>query len=449
MAPHKTLLAQLINEQNLSYEDVERKFLMAAAELREKPISVSQRQLGRWLSGASGPPRPAARRVLQHLFGVPMDRLMAPPASGGKGGASVAVVAASVPTLDNADQPTGSSPWDGGQNDVIKLAASRARNFGLIVGSTAMSREVTDQLYEDLRHLGSIYAKVPLSTILDDIVAAQDAVYGLLESRRSPGESRQLYFLAGVAGGMLAKASHDLAEPHAALTQARTAFLCAEQADHHGLMAWVRSLQSLISYWASRPAEAARYAKHAKDLATPGRGTSIVWAQLSEARALAAAGGLTEARKLIAYADDMRSSVTPDELDEIGGLFAFGPVKQLYYAGDALSWSVEGAAQAENFSSQAAEQYADRTHPEWAFGDQTGAEANLAISRLALGEPEGAREALESALSLPVAQRMNGVVLSIQRVGRALSESPHGREHTELRDEIESFCHIPMRALPR
>src|SRR5258708_1709360 len=81
-------------------------------------------------------------------------------------------------------------------------------------------------------------------------VEAQDLVFALLESRQRPEHLRQLYFLGGVTGGLLAKASHDLGNPHAALTQARTAFMCADNADHHGLRAWVRGLQSLVSYWA-------------------------------------------------------------------------------------------------------------------------------------------------------------------------------------------------------
>lgn len=41
-----------------------------------------------------------------------------------------------------------------------------------------------------------------------------------------------------------------LADPRAAMLQARTAFFCAEQADHNGLRAWLRGLRSLVAYWA-------------------------------------------------------------------------------------------------------------------------------------------------------------------------------------------------------
>jgi ATP/maltotriose-dependent transcriptional regulator MalT len=284
---------------------------------------------------------------------------------------------------------------------------------------------------------------------LGDLVSTQESVYGLLESRRSPNDSRQLYFLAGIAGGMLAKASHDLAEPHAALTHARTAFLCAEQADHSGLMTWIRSLQALIAYWAGRPAESARYARHAQELASSESGTAALWAHLSEARALASSGDRHAARQSIAKAESLRESASADELDEIGGLFTFGPVRQLYYAGDALSWINQDATEAADYSARAVTGYEDRQSEEWAFGDQAGAHANLAIARLALGEPEGAREALAPVLTLPTAQRMNGIVLSAQRVGRALVQAPQGRQQAELQDEIEEFCRVPLAALHR
>lgn len=445
MTLHKTLLAQLMSDRNLSQEDVERRFKAAGEELGEKSISVSPRQLGRWLAGTGGYPRPIARRVLEHLFEYPIGQLLAPPPLREARGPGVLGRLEYV--MHNAGSPT--RPPLFSETDLIKAAASRARHFGLAVGSAAMSQEMTDQLYEDLRHLGSVYSKVPLSDILSDLVSAQDSAYGLLESRRSPSQARQLYFLAGVASGMLAKASHDLAEPHAALTHARTAFLCAEQADHPGLMAWIRSLQSLITYWAGRPAESARYARHAKELATPGVGTAGLWAHLAEARALASGGDRNSARDLIATAENLRDSIRTDDLDAIGGLFTFGPVRQLYYAGDALSWLSVDADEAANYSTRAVAGYEDRHGEEWAFGDQAGAQTNLAIARLAMGEPEGAREALAPVLRLPSGQRMNGIVLSAQRVGRALVQLPPGRQQAELRDEIEEFCRVPLAALPR
>lgn len=446
MTTHRTLLAQLMSERNLSQEDVAKRFQLAAQELERRTVSISLRQLSRWISGEGGMPRPVGRRILEFMFGYPAEQLLAPP--------NVAAESTGAPArlvISRGSRDAGATASMPSHQDVglLRAAASRARDFGLVVGSMSMSPELPDQLYADLQRLGSVYPRVALSDILSDIVSTQEAIYQLLESQRSPNQARQLYFLAAVAGGMLAKASHDLAEPHAALTHARAAFLCAEHADHHGLMSWTRSLQALIAYWAGRPAESARYAAHARELATSGVGGASLWAYLSEARALAASGNREAARELIVQADHKRGSVVSDELDEIGGLFSFGPIRQLYYAGEALSWNAKDAVEAAGYSARAAEGYGDQGSPEWAFGDQAGAHANLAISRLNLGEAAGAREAISPLLRLPHSRRMNGIVLSAQRVGRVLAQSPGGRDHAELRDEIESFCRLPSSALPR
>jgi hypothetical protein len=46
---------------------------------------------------------------------------------------------------------------------------------------------------------------------------------------------------------LLAHVSQNLGDPGSAMAQARTALACAEQADHHGLFAWVRGTQALIA----------------------------------------------------------------------------------------------------------------------------------------------------------------------------------------------------------
>lgn len=64
-----------------------------------------------------------------------------------------------------------------------------------------------------------------------------------MEDKQKPTQTRDLYLLAGRVSGLLAKASQDLVRPHDAMTQARTMFVCADNADHHGLRAWARGLK--------------------------------------------------------------------------------------------------------------------------------------------------------------------------------------------------------------
>jgi len=169
--------------------------------------------------------------------------------------------------------------------DKNKLADLEVWHDPKMALSSATGAEVIDQLHDDVHRLAVAYPQQPLSHILADLVDTQDTIFTLLEQRQRPQHARQMYFLGSVVGGMLAKASHDLSEPHAAMAQARTAYLCADNADHDGLRAWLRGLQSLVSYWARRPQEAVRYAQSGGDFALRAGNTTAVWLPMNEARA--------------------------------------------------------------------------------------------------------------------------------------------------------------------
>lgn len=114
-----------------------------------------------------------------------------------------------------------------------------------------------------------------------------------------------------------------------------------------------------------------------------------------------------------------------------------------------LSWLPSEAEQAEHYSQLAVTEYADTSGPTWAFGDQAGSQCDLAISRIARGELEGAAEAVAPVLELSAEQRINGIITSVQHVHQALSRSAIAGSAGELRDQIEDFTHTPMSALPR
>ncbi|WP_305784970.1 XRE family transcriptional regulator [Symbioplanes lichenis] len=272
-----------------------------------------------------------------------------------------------------------------------------------------------------MQRLALAYPQRPLTELLGDLVETQDTLFTLLERRQSPQQARQLHFLASVTSGLLAKASHDLADPHAAMLQARTAVLCADQADHNGLRAWLRGLQSLVAYCSGRYAEAVRYAEMGSDFAFRSNGTTSVWLPVSAARAYAALGNGEKTISAIRAAEEAWSHVEPDEMDELGGICTFNQPRTLYYAADALAWLPSETEQAIGYASRAVNAYADPHEPSWAFGDQAGSHSDLAVARIASRDVEGAEEALSPVLSLEPSQRINGIVNSVQRVHQAVS----------------------------
>ena len=151
----------------------------------------------------------------------------------------------------------------------------------MTVGSENVGPETVELIVGEVTRLARAYPVSPLSAVLGDLTDLQEAVFRLLEARRVEADERSctcwpVYLLAGAVSGMLAKASHDLGNPQAATTLARTAFICAGNAGHDGLKAWARGIQSLIAYWAGRHRESARYAELGAEFAARVRGTSRV-----------------------------------------------------------------------------------------------------------------------------------------------------------------------------
>ncbi len=352
---------------------------------------------------------------------------------------------------DIGTEPDGSHETDRHQQkEMVTMAAHRARQFAMS-RQAALTTETIEQVYDDVRTLAVAYPKQPLSELLGSLTEVQDNLFTLLEQQQKPAQAQQLYLLAGVTSGLLGKAAHDLSVPHAAMTHARTAFVCAEQASHDGLRAWVRGLQSLFAYWAGRPRDALRHAQAGAAFAARSGGTAAVWLPLSEARAWAALRNVEETRNAIDRAERAADVSTTDDLDEIGGICTFFHARQAYYAADALNWLPTEAGSAEAFSAQAVDAYRDVTRPEWAFGDQAGSHTALALARIAQGDLDGATDAVVPVLGLLPEQRINGIVHSVQRLHEAIARSDLGADPAarDLQEEIETFTHTPASALPR
>jgi hypothetical protein len=178
-------------------------------------------------------------------------------------------------------------------------------------------------------------------------------------------------------------------------------------------------------------------------------GTTAVWLPVSAARAYAALGNAEQATAAIHRAEDAWDQVQPDEVDELGGICIFNQPRTLYYAADALAWLPDEAPPAQDYSTRAVEAYANTNDPAWAFGDQAGSHADLAIARIAGRDIEGAADALAPVLDLPTEQRINGVVHSVQRVHQSMTRAGLAGDAGDLVDGIEDFTHTPVREAKR
>ncbi|MFI6153973.1 hypothetical protein ACIBCA_14910 [Kitasatospora sp. NPDC051170] len=129
----------------------------------------------------------------------------------------------------------------------------------------------------------------------------------------------------------------------------------------------------------------------------------------------------------------------------------FPEPRQLYYVAEATVHLGEDPALGESQSEAAVAAYRTASEEEWAFGDEAGAQTDLALARLARGEIEGAAEAVRPVLDLPVEQRNFGITSSAQRVHAALPSGGRGAigGAADLREEIEAFTASPTSVLIR
>jgi hypothetical protein len=431
--PPQTRLEQVLRQRHWTVRAFLRHYREASGE------ELSERQAYRWIAGdLQKLPYPHARAALEHLFGEPVARLFGPPYGVGQ-----------VTHAERFAMPLRADvrpDWEG----VIAMAADRARDFLARIEVSNVGQGTLDQLVDDVRRLVTVYQRLPLESLLSEIADTQERAFTLLEGRQKPDQARDLYLLAGITSGLMAKASHDLGSPHDALTQVRTAHACADNAGHDGLRAWTRGLQALITYWSGRFTESVRYAELGAEAAERTRGTAAIWLLSGKARALSALGRLDEAHAAINQAGDLREGVQLDELDELGGLCTFSRPRQLYYAADALVWGGEPEAQhTERIATEALDAYDVAPAADRAFGDEAGTRCDLAVARLFRGEIDGAADALVPVLGLPPAQRIHGIVTSAEYVQRALLqvETPSPAV-TDLRGALEDFTATRL-SLPR
>ncbi|GAA1803088.1 hypothetical protein GCM10009682_26170 [Luedemannella flava] len=433
-----TLLARIVAASEQTQEEIVDGFVRCARQHGED-AALSLRTLRRWMAGdVRTRPRPAQRRVARIYWGRPMDELLAPPAR--------EVV---VPRPSDIGHVVDAAPATMTMERQMTMSARRAARFTAYAETHNVGAEAIEQLRHDVVGLANAYVREPLSTIMGDLIELQDVTFGFLEGRQKPTHTRDLYVLAGVVTGMVAKASQDLGRFHDAMTLARTMYVCADNADHLGLRAWARNLQSLIAYWAGRPQEAARYAQSGAELAAPLTGSVAAWLASSEARAWAQVGAVDEARTALARAASHREHHRADDLDDIGGLFVFPQAKQHYYAAGTFVYLDGLHADAATEAVQALDLYESGPAEERAFADEAGARAELALARIHAGQLEGVRDALDPVLGYDPELRIGGIVASVGRVhaalrDRRLRESAVARG---LRDEIESFSQLSAAAL--
>jgi hypothetical protein len=393
-------------------------------------LTISEKTFKRWLSGqVQTQPRPDVVRVLEALFDQPVGALFHGERE-----------PAAADTDSGADGPCAERR--------VHMAAQRALRFSALVLGNDLSSETVGALREEALRISLAYAVDPAPSLISDLADLQDIVFALTERNHSPDQSRELHFLAGVVSGLLAKASLDMASPRAALTQARTALLCAERAGHTELAAKIMSWQALTAYWAGWSRQAIDHARRGRALGTGGRVS--IFLPAVEARAHAGLGDHGAAMTALAAAEAAADRHQATDLDGFGGLFDFPHCRQAYFRAETFVLLAPGSAEAVRSADYAVAAMAQASPGERYFANEASAYAHQAVTRIASGNLDGALEALGPVLDLPPGRRNHDVVVSVMRAHRELTRAggsaSRGAART-VQEQIEHFARTGLRPL--
>lgn len=336
--------------------------------------------------------------------------------------------------------PTGREP----DNDITRSARESAYYHTNL--SNIGPAEV-DLLRDEVAQVARMFANAPRLAVFTRTRALRDHTFALLDRRLRAEEFTDLYVLAAATCGMLAEITHNLGHQAEAMAHARTGFVCADQAGHEGLLAWILGEQSVISYYDGRPAQAASLARRAQMHNTTD--SARAWLPALEARAAAALGDTETARHALSRVGSAREQVESDDLDDLGGIFGCILPRQHNITAEAKLRIGDGAAAVADARACIAG-YQDVPEQARAYDVEASAQINLALAHLTDGELDAAREVAQSAFATASQMPTYSVDHLFRRLHRRLT-APAIRESAtalELRDQIEDLLASRTSGLP-
>jgi hypothetical protein len=390
-------------------------------------LTVSEKTFKRWLGGqVRTQPRPDVARVLEALFEQPADSLFRPRPAG----ISEAAVTGAHRSAETQ----------------IRRAAERALKFSALILGDELRSDVIQHLQAEAARLSAATTRDPLPALITGLANLQDISLSLLHRQHRPDQLRELYMLAALASGLMAKASLDAGDHGSAMTQARTGFLCAQRAGHTGLAATITSWQALSAYWAGQPHQAVSYSQQAASLGA--RGYVSIFAPAMEARAHAVLGDRDATVRAITRVREAADQHRATELDAFGGIFVFAGYHQARFTSEAQVLLDPSSRAAATTADEAVAVMAATPPQDRYFVNDANTSALQAITRVAVGDLDAAQQSLAPVFELPADCHNHTTVLSLMRVHSHLraSASQSTGLARDLREQIERFARVGPRS---
>ena len=317
-----------------------------------------------------------------------------------------------------------------GRGDLLAATCVRSAELAEVT-RTSSGSEVLGWLDGTVRELATSYARDSADQIIERLATVHLAAVNLVHAKLSRVHTRRLYFYAGLTGFLLASASHDRGDAPTALQQAEAAFAFAERAEHPGLCALIRNIESLTAFWAGRYDEALRFANSGVFLTERTAGIMSVLLPLRAARVLALTRRVSSAQQALHSAEQRWENLVADDVDDILGYdnLNVAPARLSYVAEVYMALPNDGQAlrAAERHAHTAAEAFADPSRPGWSYDRAAISQIYLSMARLGLGDPDGAATAIAPVLTLDREKRTLDITNTLGLYQRTLRQHKAGR----------------------
>jgi hypothetical protein len=316
-------------------------------------------------------------------------------------------------------------------------AASESATWLSLAESSNVGELTVEQLHADVRRIATSYLKTPTGPLFTRTRALRDRAFVLLEGRQRPAQTRQLYAAAGWALTLLAWMTVDLGRPDVAETHARSARVCADNADLDGLRAWVCATQHTAAFWQDDFARAAEYAAEGRRYA---EGSAALYLASAHAMDLSRSHQLVQAHEVLTEARHLadRLEMSPDE---VGGPFQCTTGRAAGLWAD-THFGLRQPSEALTLSQDGLTAFERTPVGERNAGSERMVRLQLAKAHLMLGEPDGAAEALQPVLETPPEHRVRPLLRRVGEVAAlAAVEGPRPAAAitTGIRDAVADF----------
>lgn len=323
--------------------------------------------------------------------------------------------------------------------DLVLSAAYESRTHWEKAVTQIMPETTLEDITRNAERLVKEHMYTDSRVILPEVIETRDQIYRFLEFRQYPRQMTQLYYLASIMCSLLADLSVCLGVQAAVLEQERASWAYAEIIGHNSLRVQARIGQAKHYYSGKRPENALKLAQSALQWATE----PLAMASLQNRIALyyAATARHNEARSaLIAGREAFERSTGDSELfDQLGGVFHISLQRHLQISVKTYL-ELGDLDAAEDNALEAIHLYENAPPDQRADGSEASLHIDLGSVRLLKNDGEGAAEALQHVLHMPIS-RIDDFIFSMLKDfqvamhHQSISTSTFGRQ---LTDEVES-----------